>query len=234
MKKLTIAMVAILVGFLLSCQTAQVKTDKPNMPSNAYLDGGTSTVGVILCHGRNQQPTGGVVDPLRRGIHAQLGYHTLSLQMPAVGSERPPYNKFFPEAYKRIDDAVQFLRNEKRVRTMYLMGHSLGSRMATGYLAEHNEASISGFIGVGVRIGGDVPVNSLMNLKIAMQKSPVLKVVDVYGDGGDGIDAKQARRRSFLVGDRYQQILIPGADHRFDSGEKQMVEAVVNWLKAQK
>lgn len=234
MNKNIILMAATLVGFLLSCQTAQAKTDKPNMPPNAYLDGGTSTVGVILCHGRGQHPTWKVVDPLRREIHGQLGYHTLSLQMPVGGSDWRSYKKFFPEAYKCIDAAVQFLRNEKGVKTIYLMGHSMGSRMATGYLSENPEANISGFIGVGIRIGGDAPLNSLVNLKRALQKSPGLKVVDIYGDGGDGIDAKQAQKRSSLVSDRYQQILIPGADHQFDSGEKQMVDTVVNWLKAQK
>ena len=234
MKKFTMVVAAALVGFLLSCQTAQVKTDSPNMPSNAYLDGGTSTVGVILCHGRAQHPTWKVVDPLRKGIHGQLGYHTLSLQMPVGGSDWRSYKKFFPEAYQRIDAALEFLRNEKGVKTIYLMGHSMGSRMATGYLSEKPEANISGFIGVGVRIGGDVPLNSLRNLKIALKKSPGLQVADVYGDGGDGVDAKQAQKRSSLVSDRYQQILIPGADHQFDSGEKQMVDAVVNWLKAQK
>jgi len=70
------------ISFFLSWQSLQIKTDNPNMPSNAYLDGGQSTVGVILCHGRGEYPTWRVVNPLRKGIHKQLGYHTLSLQMP--------------------------------------------------------------------------------------------------------------------------------------------------------
>jgi hypothetical protein len=47
---------------------------------SACLDGGASKVGVILCHGQNQYPTWKVVDLLRKGIHEQLGCHTLSLQ----------------------------------------------------------------------------------------------------------------------------------------------------------
>ncbi len=174
------------------------------------------------------------MNPLCKGINEQLGYHTLSLQIPTGGTKWQAYKNFFPDAYKRIDAAVQVLRSEKGVKTIYLMGHSMGSRMATGYLSEKPESGIAGFIGVGVRIGGDVPFNSLLNLKTALQNSPNLKVVEVYSDGGDGIDARQALKRSSLVSARYKQILIPGADHQFSYGEKQMVDAVVNWLKAQK
>ena len=106
--------------------------------------------------------------------------------------------------------------------------------MATGYLSENPESKVSGFIGVGIVNGGGIPLDSLTNLKIALQKSPELRVVDVYGDGGDGVDAKSAKARSFLISDRYKQILIPKADHQFSSGEKQMVNEVVNWLKEQK
>jgi len=49
---------------------------------SAYLDGGTSKIGLILCHGRGAYPTWKVVDPLRKKINERLGYHTLSLQMP--------------------------------------------------------------------------------------------------------------------------------------------------------
>jgi pimeloyl-ACP methyl ester carboxylesterase len=234
MKKLEMVLVFTLISLFLSCQSLQIKTDNPNMPANAYLDGGTSTVGVILCHGRGQHPTWRVVNPLRKGIHEQLGYHTLSLQMPTGGNDWRSYKKYFPDAYKRIEAAIQVLRNEKGVRTIYLMGHSMGSRMATGYLSENPESNVSGFIGVGVVNSGGIPLDSLTNLKIALRKSPDLKVLDVYGDGGDGEDAKGAKARSFLVSDRYRQVMIPGADHQFLSGEKQMVNAVINWLKEQK
>ena len=122
-----------------------------------------------------------------------------------------------------------FILNQKK---RYRGGPS--SRMATGYLSENPESKVSGFIGVGIVNGGGIPLDSLTNLKIALQKSPELRVVDVYGDGGDGVDAKSAKARSFLISDRYKQILIPKADHQFSSGEKQMVNEVVNWLKEQK
>ena len=234
MKKIATLCGLTLFGFLLSCQSPQIQTNNPDMPRNVYLDGGSSTVAVILCHGRGQNPTGKVVNPLRKGIHEQLGYHTLSLQMPTGGSDEQAYVKHFPEAYKRIGAAIDVLRNEKGVKTVYLMGHSMGSRMATACLSEHPESKVSGFIGVGIRNGGGPPLDSLRNLQTALQRSPDLKVLDVYGDGGDKIDFKQATVRSALASSRYKQVLVPGADHQFSSREKQMVDEVVNWLKEQK
>jgi hypothetical protein len=36
-----------------------------------------------------------------------------------------------------------------------------------------------------------------------------------------------------MVSDRYRQVLIPKADHQFNTGEEEMVKAVVDWLKKQ-
>ncbi|MFC1862740.1 alpha/beta hydrolase [Thermodesulfobacteriota bacterium] len=166
-------------------------------------------------------------------VFTSMGYHTLSLQMPTADVDWRVYKKYFPDAYKLIGTAIQVLRNEKGVETIYLMGHGMGSWIAAGYLSENPESEISGFIGVGIRYYNARPNDSRMTLLIAMQKSPALKVLDVYGDGGEGIDAVLAKKRSFLISDRYKQVLIPGADHQFFTGEKKMVNEVVNWLKEQ-
>jgi hypothetical protein len=55
------------------------------MPEGEYLDGGLSKVCVVLAHGQGLSPNSQVVGPLRKGIHRELGYHTLSLQMPTIG-----------------------------------------------------------------------------------------------------------------------------------------------------
>jgi len=192
---------------------------------SAYLDGGGSKVAVILCHGRGQHPTWKVVDPLRKGIHEKLGYHTLSLQMPAGKKKWEAYAVDFPRARTEIEAGIAFLRNEKKVERIYLMGHSMGSRMATSYLASNPNAPIVGFVGVGIRNGGVEPLDSNANLRRV-----TIPVVDVYGDGGDGVDLKQARARSDMVSDRYKQVLIPGANHTFDGQEDEMLKAVIDWL----
>ena len=218
----------LLTMLLGACQTNSVKSNDPYLPSNAYLDGKNSPVGVVLCHGRGKYPTWMVVEPLRKSINEQLGYHTLSIQMPTTEGSWRDYDILFPDAYRRITAAIRYLKNEKKVQKVYLMGHSMGSRMATAFLKENPDAGITGFIGVGIRNGGDEPLDSELSLR--MVNVPVL---DIYGDGGDGRDAADAEVRAAMVDDRYQQVLISGADHRFSQHEKPMVDAVINWLKRQ-
>lgn len=211
-----------------ACKAGSVKTDDPDMPANAYLEGKNSNVGVILCHGRGHYPTWLVVNPLRKGIHEKLGYHTLSIQMPTGNVNWREYEAFFPDAHKRITAAMHYLRETKNVDTIYLMGHSMGTRMVTSYLADNPDADVAGFIGVGTRNGGGRPLDSKANLA-----NIDIPVVDIYGDGGNAKDARHANARSHLVDDNYQQILIPGANHKFTAHESELVDVTVSWLKQQ-
>ena len=218
-----------LIILSLSMTTYADELEGKGVPDNAYLNGGKSETAVILCHGRGQHPTWDVVDPLRKGIHEKLGYHTVSLQMPAPGGNWREYAEHFPDAYARITSTVKALK-KKNIKHIYLMGHSMGSRMATGYLANTDNHGIHGFIGVGVRNGGGDPLDSASNLE-----SVDIPVVDIYGDGGDGKDIVHAERREeSLASETYKMVFIPDADHRFDGHEKEMVNAAVSWLKTQK
>ena len=226
-----VIIIALMFSLLLlsACQTNSAKNDLPDFPDNAYLDGGESSVGIILCHGRGKYPTWLVVDPLRKGIHEQLGYHTLSIQMPARDVNWREYADYFPEADKRIMAAIKYLQDEKGVKEIYLMGHSMGSRMASSFLASHPDSGVAGFIAVGIRNNGGAPLDGNTNLRRV--KIPVL---DVYGDGGNGKDAVHAEERFDMVSDRYQQVLIEGANHKFKNHEKELVAAVVNWVSVKK
>lgn len=224
-KHLLVVIATVLVA---GCQSMSVKSNNPDMPANAYLEGNGASVGIVLCHGRGQYPTWLVVDPLRKGINQHLGYHTLSIQMPTADVNWRKYEAFFPEAHKRIAAAVRHLKQVKKVDKVYLMGHSMGSRMASSYLAANPDAGIAGFIGIGIRNGGGVPLDSDSNLRDVN-----IPVLDVYGDGGNGKDASHAEVRADMVDNNYQQVLIPGANHKFTQHENEMVLAVVNWLKQQ-
>ncbi len=228
MKKIRIILALFISLGLAACAGSGIKTKNPNLPDNAFLDGGNSKVGVVLCHGRGHYPTWLVVDPLRKGIHKQLGYHTLSIQMPTGSVNWRKYADFFPDAYTRIQAAIDVLRKEKGVETIYLMGHSMGTRMATAFIEKFPDAGVAGFIGVGTRNGGNYPLDSDENLR-----GISIPVLDVYGDGGDGKDAQHANRRSDMVSARYTQVLIPGANHKFTQHDKEMVDAVVKWLRKQ-
>lgn len=138
------------------------------------------------------------------------------------------YDAYFPEADRRIAAAVKYLKEKQGDTKVYLMGHSMGSRMATSYLANHPNSGIAGFIGVGIRNGGGAPLDSDANLRLV-----TVPVLDVYGDGGNGKDFAHAQQRSDMVSSRYKQVLIKGADHKFNGHEAEMVKAVVSWLKEQ-
>ena len=58
--------------------------------------GKESKVGVILAHGQGLDPDSQVVGPLRKSINQELGFHTLSLQMPVLSGAKSP-DQFFSE-----------------------------------------------------------------------------------------------------------------------------------------
>lgn len=201
------------------------------MPEGKYLEGKDSKIAVILAHGQGLDPDSHVVGPLRKAINNKLGFHTLSLQMPVVPGMRSPetiqfYESTFPDAYKRIQAAIEFLKKEKGVERLYLMGYSMGGRMTSAFLANHPDSGIAGYIGVGLLEGGEEPMNTNLNLRKV--KIPVL---DVYAENDR--DANSAENRKSFVSERFKQISIPGATHDYRGYGKQVNESVITWLKEQ-
>lgn len=190
-----------------------------------YEDGGKSDTGIILCHGRGGDPESWVVEPLRTAIHEQLGYHTLSLQMPGGRKKLADYEADFPLAYAEIDRGVRFLRS-RGVTRIVLIGHSLGSRMATAYLASSPAPPFYGFVGVGMLNNGGFPFSCLDNL----QKT-TLPVLDIWGEAGMAQDAHFADERKILVAPRYIQIGIADGDHALSAHEEELIRAVIHWLQ---
>jgi pimeloyl-ACP methyl ester carboxylesterase len=196
-------------------------------PGSAWLDAGDSQQALILLHGRGHHPTWLVVDPLRKGVHEKLGYHTLSLQMPNEDKHWKEYVDDFPAAYATIKDAIRFLRKEKGVTRIYLMGHSMGSRMASAFVAEHPEQPLAGLIIAGCRNNGGYPLSCRKT--VAEVTIPVL---DIWG-GEDHKDTKSAARRDDLVSETYTQLSVPDANHKFEGKEEELVSVVVDWLQSQ-
>jgi pimeloyl-ACP methyl ester carboxylesterase len=195
---------------------------------SAYLDGGSSKVGLILCHGRGKYPTWKVVEPLRRGVYDRLGYHTLSLQMPNEKKKWRLYADDFPKAYETIWQGIRFLREEKGVKTIYLMGHSMGSRMASAFVASNPGASVAGLIVAGCRNSGPRPLDCRQNLRKVR-----IPVLDIWG-GDSWKDNDSALERKGMISDRYRQLKIAGGDHRFKRKQGEFVSAVVDWLTSQR
>lgn len=193
---------------------------------SVYLDGKSSTYGLILAHGKGQNPTWFVVDPLRKGIHKDLGYHTISLQMPTGYGDWKEYADGFPKAYNTIKEAIRFLK-DKGVTHIYLFGHSMGARMASAFVAENQNSDLAGLVVAGCRNNGGYPLACDQSLK-----KVDLPVLDIWG-GKNGKDSKAASQREGMISDTYTQASISGANHKFEKREDELVEAVANWLKNQ-
>jgi hypothetical protein len=55
-------------------------------------------------------------------------------------------------------------------------------------------------------------------------------VIDLYADATP-LDLVSAEKRKPLVGERYKQVLIRGANHSFRGYERALAEEVAVWLK---
>jgi len=191
---------------------------------SVYLDGGNSEYALILSHGVGQSPTALVVEPLRHAVHDSLGWHTLSLSMPRQ-EDWSQFGRVFPQAYDRIAWAIDFLRRERGVRNVYLMGHSMGSRMSSAYLADNPNLPVRGLIVAGIRHDGGVPMNGRLNLERVS-----LPVLDIWGADG-GVDGRYAAERRDLVSASYTQVPVAGANHSFEGYEDVFTGRVVEWLR---
>lgn len=197
-------------------------------PSGSKYLEGQGSAAVVLAHGRGSGPDSKVVGPLRRSMHRELGFHTLSLQMPTVaGNDFNDYAATFPQAYQVIQSAIDFLVKEKGVTRIYLMGHSMGARMTTSFLAERPHPAVRGYIGVGMLQGGGAPLDTNHNVRRLR-----VPVIDVYADRSPK-DLSSAENRKSLVSETYRQVRIEGADHSFRGYEASLAANVIAWLKEQ-
>ena len=190
----------------------------------AYLQGNNDTA-LILVHGRGKYPTWKVVEPLRIAVNDQLNYHTLSIQVPNDDKNWKEYADDFPETYVRIKNAIRFLQKEKRIANIYLMGHSMGSRMVSAFLSTQSPQPIQGLIIVGCRNNGGTPFNCLENVE-----GLSLPILDIWG-GASGKDANAASARESLKSASFTQIEIEGADHKLKGYDDEFTAAVIGWLK---
>ncbi len=105
---------------------------------------------VILIHGLGVHPDWPqVIQPLRVAL-AERGFHTLSIQMPVLDNtfDAPAYVPLLADADKRIQASIKYLKQQDWAPTA-LIGHSLGSTMASHYLANHRHP-FKRFVGIGM------------------------------------------------------------------------------------
>jgi len=194
-----------------------------SMPDKALYLQGQIDQGIILAHGKGMDPDFKVVKPLRLALNKDLGFHTLSLQMPNQYEAYEDYEKEQTKVDAMIDQSIAFLQS-KGVKTIYLMGHSLGAGMMSSYLVSHPNAPIKGYIAIGCRGNKSKLISCTDNMpKIK------IKTLDIWGrDSGE--DESFATLRLPLIGEHYRQYGVEGANHVLDGSMEFVIEEIEGWL----
>lgn len=181
---------------------------------------------LLIVHGIGVHPDHGVIGVLRARLN-DLGYSTLSIQMPVLAADKRSdayYPALFPEAHDRIGRATAWLRERHREAKLVLVTHSMGSWMGNTWLDDN--ASTSPYAAwVCIGLTGGFTWGTYFSGRA---------ILDVYGeeDLPASLDAA-ARRRLALhtTASPSRQVMIPGADHFYAGKEGELTREIDGWLK---
>ena len=191
-----------------------------------YLSGDSKT-GIILCHGGGAHPDWKVVGYLRRSLNSgNLKAHTISLQMPIAKGVWTNYIKTFPDAILKIQEGIAKLK-KANINKIILIGHSMGSRMGSYFLANKKSHGVSLFVGLGMRNNGDEELNVVTNIRKIN-----IPILDVYGSGGNKKDFKYGKERKAKKIKALEQKVIEGANHKFEGHENQLDAEITAWIES--
>ena len=182
-----------------------------------YTEAKNAKGAIILAHGLGVHPDYGVIGELRTRL-ADAGYTTLSVQMPILAAEAPAarYPVLFWEADARFAGALTFLRR-KHYDKVWLLSHSMGSRMANHYISAHPQVPLAGWISLSISSGDIGPFKKIR-----------FPVYDIYAENDLEAVVKGAPRRAETL-KRVRgssQAMVFGADHYFGKKEKDLVSLI--------
>jgi dienelactone hydrolase len=175
--------------------------------------------GVVVVHGLGVHPDFGMTGAVRTGL-ADAGFLTLAVQMPVLpaNASRDDYRVTYPAAGDRIASAIAYLR-AKGVAKVAIVAHSVGASMADAYLARPGAAPIDAW----------APVGMLVDFTV-QPKVPLLDVI--AATEFPEVEAVAPLRAQRLPKDACsRQVVIPGTQHYFDRGQKELVAAVAAFLE---
>lgn len=179
---------------------------------------------LVLVHGVGVNPDFGVIGILRTRL-ADLGYPTLSIQMPVQSKEAAVddyYPKVFPDAADRMARAADWLRAKGHAKQV-LVSHSMGAWMANEFLdKQHAQTPYQAWVVMGLTGG--------YSWTMRRYKFPVL---DVYGEKDiEPVLKADSRRKGALDSNNgSRQVRISGADHHYDKREAELAAAIDAFLR---
>ena len=180
---------------------------------------------VLLVHGMGVHPDFGVTGALRARL-ADLGYTTLSIQMPVLNADAPAegYLRLFPEAAARLTAAMQYL-NERGYARAAVVSHSLGARMVNYWLSRQPTQPVTAWIALAVSDG-----------ELQALKGLPFPVFDVYAEKDLDVVLDNARERAAVLRQLpgSKQVMVYGTDHYFTRREKELAVLIDQLLRGVK
>jgi pimeloyl-ACP methyl ester carboxylesterase len=175
---------------------------------------------LIIAHGRGWSPDFELYGTLRTRL-AEMGYTTLSVQMPVLPSTAilGLYVPLYPDARERFQLAVDFLKSRGH-KNIAIVSHSLGATMANQYLIRTDETVVKAWVFIGILQG----LEEMYRIRI-----PVL---DVFGERDWDVTRWGAEERKAQI-DRVpgsRQIVVPKATHFFEGQEEDLIRPVAAFL----
>ncbi len=196
-----------------------------------YTEADDARAAVVILHGRGFHPDwADAVNPLRVGL-AELGYNTLSLQMPVLEKDSSYYEylPIFEFAHARIESGIRFLRDNGNSRIV-LLAHSCGVHMSMDWIRHSGDGAIDAYIGLGM---GATDYRQPMPepFPLASMQVPVL---DLYGANEYPAVIRGAPERKSMIEQagnvHSRQLVLPQADHYFTDQGDALVSSVADWL----
>ena len=186
-----------------------------------YTKPDSAKTAILLVHGIGVHPDHGVIGIVRVAL-SEMGYATLSIQMPVLESDAAPeeYTALFPEAAARIQAGADWLAAKGFARPV-LLSHSMGSRMANVYYERTPDAAFAAWVCMG--LSGDF--GRMGNVKV-----PVL---DLYGENdlSSVLRADWRRRLKLNTIPGSAQSMIKSADHFYVGREPLLAAAILQFLE---
>ena len=175
---------------------------------------------VIVAHGRGWSPDYELYGILRTRL-ADLGYTTLSIQLPVLPSTAilGLYVPLYPDARERFHLAVEYLKG-KGYRDIAIVSHSLGATMANQYLIRTDDTAVKAWVFVGILQG----LEEAYRIKIPMLDVFGSKDWDVTRWGAD----ERLKQIEKVPGSG--QVVVPNATHFFPGQEEDLLKVIEPFL----
>ena len=194
--------------------------------------------GIILLHDLNTHADWqDVISPLRQSL-PHYGWHTLSIQLPALPENTQAItaadqSALEQEINRRIQAAIEYCRNQ-RIFNIVLLGHQFGAVMASRFAANpSNTPSINALVAINLYSPGTrawINTDAVRNIAVKVNTA----FLDIVPDQSPEYVLELARNRKSamtkLGHDKYKQIHIIGTDYTFRGAETTLVSRIQGWL----